>query len=134
MIYRAVPWLRRLDAGLSPWNPGLAPRSIHVGFVVDKVAVGEGLLRVILFFPVNIIPPSFSILIDYIVLGMNNTYVKWQQFRDVVLPHQKSIKHDSSWCHQMSLRNVKDALLWTCIVLAVFIANSVFLFLYLLIS
>jgi hypothetical protein len=38
-------------------------QSIHVGFVVDKVAPGQVFLRVLLFYPVNIIPPSFSILI-----------------------------------------------------------------------
>jgi hypothetical protein len=27
-------------AGLSPLRPGIAPGSIHVGFVVDKVALG----------------------------------------------------------------------------------------------
>jgi hypothetical protein len=38
----AVPWLRRLAAGLSPWRPGFDPGSVHVGFVVDKVALGQG--------------------------------------------------------------------------------------------
>jgi hypothetical protein len=38
---RAVPWLRSLVAGLSPRRPGFAPGSIHVGFVVDKVALGQ---------------------------------------------------------------------------------------------
>jgi hypothetical protein len=37
----AVPWLRSLVAGLSPRRPGFAPGSIHVGFVVDKVALGQ---------------------------------------------------------------------------------------------
>jgi hypothetical protein len=35
----AVAWLRRLDAGLSPRST--APGSIHVGFVMDKVALGQ---------------------------------------------------------------------------------------------
>jgi hypothetical protein len=38
---RAVPWLRRLVAGLSPRRPGFDLRSVHVGFVVDKVALGR---------------------------------------------------------------------------------------------
>jgi hypothetical protein len=29
----AVPWLRRLVAGLSPRRPGFIPRLVHVGFV-----------------------------------------------------------------------------------------------------
>jgi hypothetical protein len=36
-----MPWLRSLVAGLSPRRPGFAPGSIHVGFVVDKVALGQ---------------------------------------------------------------------------------------------
>jgi hypothetical protein len=35
------PWLRRLVAGLSPQKPGFAPVSNHVGFMVDKVALGQ---------------------------------------------------------------------------------------------
>jgi hypothetical protein len=49
MVYLAVPWLRRLVAGLSPWRPEFTPRSIHVGFVVDKVALGQVFLRVLQF-------------------------------------------------------------------------------------
>jgi hypothetical protein len=36
-----VPWLRRLVAGLSPRRPGFDPGSVHVRFVVDKVALGQ---------------------------------------------------------------------------------------------
>jgi hypothetical protein len=43
----AVPWLRRLVAGLSPWKPGFDPGSVHVGFVVDKVARGQVFPRVL---------------------------------------------------------------------------------------
>jgi glycosidase len=39
-LSEAVPWLRRLVAGLSPRRTGFATGSIHVGFVVDKVALG----------------------------------------------------------------------------------------------
>jgi hypothetical protein len=48
-----VPLLRSLVAGLSPWRPRFAPGSIHVGFVVDKVALGQVFLRV-RFSPVSI--------------------------------------------------------------------------------
>jgi predicted secreted protein len=37
---KAVPWLRSLVAGLSQRRPEISPGSIHVGFVVDKVALG----------------------------------------------------------------------------------------------
>jgi hypothetical protein len=53
-VPRAVPWLRRLFAGLSPrFDPG----SVHVGFVVDKVALGRVFPRVLWVSPVNFIPP-----------------------------------------------------------------------------
>jgi hypothetical protein len=36
----AVPWLRQLVAGLPPRRPGFDLGSVHVGFVVDEVALG----------------------------------------------------------------------------------------------
>jgi hypothetical protein len=36
-----VPWLRRLAAGLPARRSGFDPGSVHVGFVVDKVALGQ---------------------------------------------------------------------------------------------
>jgi hypothetical protein len=37
-LWWAVPWLKRLVAGLLPRRLGFDPGSVHVGFVVDKVA------------------------------------------------------------------------------------------------
>jgi hypothetical protein len=56
-IYVGRAWLRQLIAGLSPRRPGFDPGSVHVGFVVDKVALGHVFLRVLRFSPVNFIPP-----------------------------------------------------------------------------
>jgi hypothetical protein len=36
----SVPYLRRQVAGFSPLRPGFPPGSVHVGFVVDKEALG----------------------------------------------------------------------------------------------
>jgi hypothetical protein len=36
-----MPWLRRFAAGLPPRMAGFDPGSVHVGFVVDKVALGQ---------------------------------------------------------------------------------------------
>jgi hypothetical protein len=36
-----VPWLRALVVGLSLRRPGFDLRSIRMGFVVDKVALGQ---------------------------------------------------------------------------------------------
>jgi hypothetical protein len=44
-----MPWLRRLVAGLSPRRPGFDPWLLHVGFMVDKVALGQ------------VFPPSTSV-------------------------------------------------------------------------
>jgi hypothetical protein len=40
-IRLAVPWLRRLVAEFSLLRPGFLSGSEHVGFVVDKVALGQ---------------------------------------------------------------------------------------------
>ena len=55
--HMAVPWLRRLVAGISPRRPGFDPGSAHVGFRVDKVELGHVFPRVLQFPPVNFIPP-----------------------------------------------------------------------------
>jgi hypothetical protein len=54
---QAVPWLRRLVAGLSPRRPGFEPGSVHVGFVVEKVILIRVFPRVLRFSPVHFIPP-----------------------------------------------------------------------------
>jgi hypothetical protein len=43
----AVRRLRWVVAGLSLQRPGFASRSVHVGFVVDKVALRQVFLRVL---------------------------------------------------------------------------------------
>jgi hypothetical protein len=40
-----------------PQRPGFDPGSVHVGFMVDKVALGQVFPRVLWFSPVNFIPP-----------------------------------------------------------------------------
>lgn len=40
-LARAVPWFRRLVAGFPPRRLGFDPMSGHVGFVVDRVALGK---------------------------------------------------------------------------------------------
>jgi hypothetical protein len=50
--------------GVCPVRISSKGKDIHVGFVVDNVALGQGFLRVLRFSPVNIIPPSLSKLIS----------------------------------------------------------------------
>jgi hypothetical protein len=53
----AVPWLRRLVAGLSPRRLGFDPGLVPVGFVLDKVALEKVFPRVLRIFRVSFIPP-----------------------------------------------------------------------------
>jgi hypothetical protein len=39
--FKAVPYLKRFVVCFPPQRPGFVPRSGHVGFVVDKVALGQ---------------------------------------------------------------------------------------------
>jgi hypothetical protein len=55
-----------ISASHSLWRPGFTPGSVHVGFVVDKVALGQAFFTVLQFSPVNIIPPWLSILINHL--------------------------------------------------------------------
>jgi hypothetical protein len=56
IVFWAVPWVRRLDASLLPLGTGFDSGSLHVGFVVDKVALGQVFPQVLRFSPVNLIP------------------------------------------------------------------------------
>jgi hypothetical protein len=77
---RAVPWLGRLVAGLSPRKPG----SLHVGFVVYKVALGQDFLRVVRFFPCQ----HYSTMAFHTHhLAMNNSPVNGRS-SEIVSPHQ----------------------------------------------
>jgi hypothetical protein len=49
--------IRPLVADLSPWISVFDTRPVHVGFMVDKMAVGQVSFRALRFFLVNIIPP-----------------------------------------------------------------------------
>ena len=46
VVSPTVPWRMWLVDGLSPWRPRFDPRPVHVGFVVDKVTLGQVFLRV----------------------------------------------------------------------------------------
>jgi hypothetical protein len=81
-----VTWLKRLVAGLSPLRPGFAPGSVHMRFVVSRVALVQSFLRVILFSPVNIIHCGSPY--SYIIWGINNRPLGWPQFIDNVSRHQ----------------------------------------------
>jgi hypothetical protein len=48
------------------WRPRFMPGSVHVGSVVDKVAMGDVLLQLLQISHVNIFPPWVYILIYHL--------------------------------------------------------------------
>jgi hypothetical protein len=59
--FRAIPWLRRLVAGLSPYRPGVTTKPVHMVFAVDRVAFGQVSLPVPQFFFVTAMPSLLRI-------------------------------------------------------------------------
>ena len=53
VIYQTVPWPRQLFASLSPHRPGFNPKSVHVGFLVERVTLGAGFCS-----STSVLPPS----------------------------------------------------------------------------
>jgi hypothetical protein len=86
MNNKAIKWLRWSVTGLSQQRPSFMPGSVRVGFVVDKVALGQVFLQVLQFSPINIIPQW--LIYSYITYGMNNNACWSLQFGDVVSPHR----------------------------------------------
>jgi hypothetical protein len=62
---------RLLSAGFSPLRPGVAPRAVHVRFVVDEVALKQVFLRVPWLSIVIIIPPILHFQ-SCVIWGMEN--------------------------------------------------------------
>jgi hypothetical protein len=64
---RSIPTgLGRSIAGFSLRKPGFTPGSVRVGFVVDKVVLGQVSIRVLRFCTVSIIPPCLSTLVYHL--------------------------------------------------------------------
>jgi hypothetical protein len=92
-----VPWLKQLVTGFSPQKPGFKPGSVHVGFVVEKVALGQVFLQVLWFSPVSIIPPLLSKLISSVRFQvLTAASVKLRIFWDVLPCSQKILSFISS--------------------------------------
>jgi hypothetical protein len=58
---KAVPWLRRLVAGLSPWRPGFDPGSVHVGFCGGQCGTRTGFFWSTSVLPCQIHPTGASL-------------------------------------------------------------------------
>jgi hypothetical protein len=82
-----VPWLRHTS--LSPRRPEFASGSVHVGFVVDKVALGRVFHRGLRFF----LSLSFHRGSPYSYHLEDEQQVHWwPQFRDTVSPQRHEQK------------------------------------------
>jgi len=73
----AVPWLRLLVAGLSPQRFVFDLRYFRVGFVVDKVKLGRGFLKVLRFIHVTVVPSMLSrSFIHHRRYSLSNSYFR----------------------------------------------------------
>jgi hypothetical protein len=55
--------------------PKFSPRPVHIGFVVGRVALGQGFLWVLWFFLASTIPPLFRThSFSYIILATDRTF------------------------------------------------------------
>jgi hypothetical protein len=84
-----VPWLRRLVTGLPPRRLGFEPGPVHVGFVVEKVALGQVFPSSTSVFPCQFHSTAaplrgkiknliiFLFIFITLVTHYDNTYVAW---------------------------------------------------------
>jgi len=61
-----VPSRRQSVNNLSLMRTVLDPKTVLVAFMVDRMAVGEDFVRVLLFSPVTVIPPMLCTHIPFI--------------------------------------------------------------------
>jgi hypothetical protein len=76
---RAVTWLRRLVVGLPRRRPGFAPEPVHVGFVVEKLALGQVFFPEFFGLPLSVSFHQGSMLIYY--PWEEEYYHSWPQVR-----------------------------------------------------
>jgi hypothetical protein len=91
---KSVPYLRRLVAGYPPRRPGFEPRSVLVGFVVNKVAL-EQVFSEYFGFPFQF---SFHLLLHFHHYLSSGTGTIGQLVADVpsglsLTPHQENKKN-----------------------------------------
>jgi hypothetical protein len=87
----SIPW--QLVGELSPRSPEFSPGSIHVGFVVDKVALVQVFFSEVFGFPLSV---SFHRRSRYlcVIWGMNSMPVNGSSSETQISPHKnQSVKH-----------------------------------------
>jgi hypothetical protein len=93
----------KVFSSFSPRRSGFAPGSVHMNFVVDKVALGQVLFRVLRFSPVNVIPPLLHIH-SYIIRGMNKGHFKTTTPNQIFKLQVRIffVTQTGSWAHSAS--------------------------------
>ena len=85
-LHMAVPWLRRLVAGVCPQRPGFDPGSVRVRFVVDIVARETGFPRVgCLGHPLSSFHSCSNTFIHTLLVLEGQTGEDWEPSEDNVL-------------------------------------------------
>jgi len=91
----AMPWPRHLVTRLSSQRPGFSPRLVHVGFVMDSVALGHGFLPVHQF-SLSLSFHHCSIFIchwHHLVLAINIVVKKHTHTHTHTCTQTKNMKH-----------------------------------------
>ena len=78
-LNKAVTWLRRLVASLSPRMPGFEATQVNRRYVVDKVALGQDFLKVPLFPYIDIIS-SCTLILYLLLLSERQADEGWEPF------------------------------------------------------
>jgi hypothetical protein len=79
------------SSGLSLRRTKFEPESVHMGFVVDKLALTKVFLRVFMFYPFKIIHRGCILLYH---LGDEQQARWWPQFRDIWRHRHQQQQHD----------------------------------------
>lgn len=85
MVFKSLPWLRLLVAGLSPRRPGFGPLPTPVRAVMDRVALGHVFLPVLSISPVIIITPVLQTHL-HLLVALNQ---KEKRAKPGNLPHKQ---------------------------------------------
>lgn len=81
----------KASVAFSQRKNGFAATEVHVGFLVNKVALGQVFLPVLRLSPVSTIPPLLHID-SYTLWGLDKGFVSGRSFTDMTSIHHNSKK------------------------------------------
>jgi hypothetical protein len=118
LSHRAMPWLRWLIAGLSPWQPGFAPRSIQWDLWWTKWH-WDRFFSEFFGFPVTIIPPWAPLLRK---LKKNSSFIHSPFHSSSSRDRQKARKSNRSPVRRQSHPHNQNTFTW-CLITARLMLN-----------